>query len=59
MLTGDADFLLKVVAENWDCYQNFITGMLTKTKHVKNVKSELVLRSVKNIPGVPVELIAA
>ena len=59
MLTGDADFLLKVVAENWDSYQEFLTSILTKTEHVKNVKSELVLRSVKDVPGVPVETIAA
>lgn len=58
MLTGDADFLLKIVAENWDAYQEFLTSVLTKTAQVKNVKSELVLRSVKDVPGVPVETIS-
>ncbi len=55
MLAGDTDFLLKVVARNWDEYQRFLSTQLTTTLNVKNVKSKLVIRSSKNLPGIPIE----
>ncbi len=39
MLAGETDFLLKVVAEDWDAYQRFLTEKLTPAPHVAHVKS--------------------
>jgi DNA-binding Lrp family transcriptional regulator len=37
MLAGETDFLLKVVAEDWDAYQRFLTEKLTPAPHVAPV----------------------
>lgn len=55
MVAGDADFLLKIVAHNWDEYQKFLSTELTAAPNVKNIKSKLVVRSSKYLPGVPIE----
>src|SRR5271169_2025634 len=38
MLAGEADFLLKIVAEDWDGYQRFLTTELTSAPNVSQVK---------------------
>lgn len=55
MLTGEADFLLKVVASDWDAYQRFLSAKLTSAPNVNHVKSALVFRSSKQEPGVPIQ----
>ncbi len=55
MVAGDADFLLKIVARNWDEYQRFLSNELTSFPNVRNVKSKLVVRTSKHLPGVPIE----
>ena len=55
MLAGETDFLLKIVAEDWDSYQRFLTTKLTSAPNVSVVKSALAIRSGKNMPGVPIE----
>lgn len=55
MLAGEADFLLKIVARDWDDYQNFLTRELTAAPHVSHVKSALSIRTSKKLPGVPIE----
>ncbi len=54
MLTGDADFLLKIVAADWDSYQRFLSAKLTSAPNVSHVKSALILRVSKNEPGIPI-----
>ena len=54
MLAGETDFLLKVVAEDWDSYQTFLTTRLTTAPHVSHVKSALSIRESKIAPGVPI-----
>ncbi len=54
MLAGETDFLLKVVAKDWDAYQKFVTEKLTAVPKVANVKSALAIRSAKTLPGVPI-----
>ncbi len=54
MLAGEADFLLKVVAEDWDDYQNFLTTKLTSAPNVSHVKSALSIRQSKFQAGVPI-----
>ena len=53
MLIGEVDFLLKIVAKDWDDFQQFLTGKLTQAPKVSNVKTSLNIRSNKSLPGVP------
>jgi len=55
MLAGETDFLLKVVAEDWDAYQRFLTTQLTAAPSVSHVKSALAIRTSKHLPGVPID----
>ncbi len=54
MLAGETDFLLKIVAADWDSYQRFLSARLTAAPNVAHVKSALVLRVSKAVPGVPI-----
>jgi DNA-binding Lrp family transcriptional regulator len=54
MLAGETDFLLKIVAADWDSYQRFLSAKLTAAPNVSNVKSAMMLRLSKNDPGVPI-----
>ena len=56
MLAGETDFLLKVVATDWDAYQKFLTTQLTTATNVSQVKSALAIRMSKYEPGVPIEV---
>jgi DNA-binding Lrp family transcriptional regulator len=53
MLAGETDFLLKIVATDWDSYQRFLSAKLTSAPNVSHVKSALTLRVSKAEPGVP------
>lgn len=55
MLAGETDFLLKIVAEDWDSYQKFLTERLTAAPNVSVVKSALAIRSAKQQPGIPID----
>lgn len=55
MLAGETDFLLKVVAKDWEAYQGFLTKQLTSAPNVSHVKSALAIRTAKLLPGVPIE----
>jgi len=55
MLMGETDFLLKIVAHDWDNFQKFLTSKLTPAKNVSHVKTALSIRSNKNLAGVPVD----
>jgi DNA-binding Lrp family transcriptional regulator len=59
MLAGETDFLLKIVAPDWDSYQRFLSSRLTSAPNVNQVKSALVLRVSKLAPGVPFADVAA
>ncbi len=54
MIRGGGDFLLKIVAHNTP-HENELTARLTGASHVTNVSTFQVIRSSKNLPGVPVE----
>ncbi len=54
MLAGETDFLLKIVATDWESYQKFLTTKLTAADNVSHVKSALSVRSSKELPGVPI-----
>ncbi len=54
MLAGETDFLLKVVARDWEDYQRFLTTRLTAAPNVGHVTTALAIRSAKQEPGVPI-----
>jgi len=54
MLAGETDFLLKIIASDWDSYQRFLSTKLTSAPNVSHVKSALMLRVSKNEPGIPI-----
>ena len=57
MLAGETDFILKVVAEDWETYQIFVMKKLTPAPNVAHVKSSLTIRSSKSKPGIPVDIL--
>ncbi len=56
LVSGEADYILKIVAEDWDSYQKFLTTHLTTAPNVSHIKSALGIRVAKHKPGVPVEV---
>ena len=54
MLSGETDFLLKIVSRDWDTFQRFLTTKLTPAPNVSNVKTALAFRTKKYKPGVPI-----
>jgi len=55
LMTGDTDYLLKVVSEDWEAFQKFITGPLSSTPNIAHIKSMPAMRRVKYAPGIPIE----
>jgi DNA-binding Lrp family transcriptional regulator len=56
MLSGEVDFILKIVAKDLSSFQDFITEVLTAEKNVASVKTALVIHASKYAPGVPIEV---
>jgi len=56
MLAGETDFLLKIVAHDWDDYQRFLTTRLTAAPNISHVKSSLAIRNSKHQPGIPIDV---
>lgn len=55
LLSGETDVLLKVVAKDWEAYQQFLTNELLATENVAAVRSSIAIRTTKLEPGVPVQ----
>jgi DNA-binding Lrp family transcriptional regulator len=55
MMAGETDFILKVVAKDWDAYQSWLTRELVAAPNVDTVRSTLAIRESKHLPGVPLE----
>ena len=55
MLAGETEFLIKIVAPDWDSYQRFLTSSLTSAPNVSVVKSALAIRTKTHRPGVPID----
>lgn len=53
MLNGEIDFILKIVANDLQSFQEFLTSRLTPAPNVDSVKTSLTIRTAKNLPGVP------
>ena len=57
MLNGEVDFILKCVAPDLSSFQSFLTGQLLTSQNVASVKTSLVIRSAKDDPGVPFDVL--
>ena len=55
MARGPSDFVLKIVARN-TAHENELTTKLTSAPHVVTVQTIQVIRTSKDVPGVPVDL---
>lgn len=55
MLNGEIDFILKIVSRDLQSFQEFLTSRLTPAPNVASVKTSLVIRSSKVLPGVPLD----
>lgn len=53
-VTGDADYLLQVLAADLDSYGDFVERVLRKQPGVASIQSSLALREVKSTSHVPV-----
>ena len=57
LVTGqDADYLLKVVVEDMDDYQQFLLDKVTRIEGVSGVHSSFVLKSPQNRTALPVRV---
>jgi DNA-binding Lrp family transcriptional regulator len=56
MLSGEVDFMLRIVAKDWDSYQRFLTENLTAAPNVTSVKTMPLVRTAKEEAGVPIEV---
>jgi Lrp/AsnC family leucine-responsive transcriptional regulator len=47
-VTGETDFLMKVLVPDMRAYEDFILGKLTKINGIGNINSSIVMREVKH-----------
>jgi Lrp/AsnC family leucine-responsive transcriptional regulator len=52
-LTGDSDFLLKIYVDDIFCYQKFIVDKIFSIPHIKSIKSNMVLQTLKRSFNLP------
>ena len=55
MMTGDSDFIIKIVAEDWEGFQRFLTHDLASAPNVAHYKSAPAMQRTKYEPGVPID----
>jgi DNA-binding Lrp family transcriptional regulator len=53
-MAGEADFILKIVAKDWDDYQNFVMTILPTAHVIGTHKSYLTVKTIKGEGGVPI-----
>lgn len=53
LMTGDADYLLRVVVADLETYQRFLMERLTKIPSVASIKSSFALRQIKYRTALP------
>jgi DNA-binding Lrp family transcriptional regulator len=59
LMTGDSDYLLRVVVPDVDAFQKFIVDRLSKTRGVANIRSSFALKQVKYNTALPLERLGA
>jgi DNA-binding Lrp family transcriptional regulator len=54
LMTGDADYLLRVVVPDLAAYEQFLMRRLTRIRGIASIKSSFALRSVKYRTDLPI-----
>ena len=54
LMTGDADYLLRVVVPDLAAYEQFLMRRLTRIRGIASIKSNFALRSVKYRTDLPI-----
>ncbi len=47
-IAGSYDFLLKLLLDDMDAYQNFVVNKISKLEIISQIKSSFVIRTIKN-----------
>lgn len=55
LMTGDADYLLRVVVPDLESFQRFLMDHLTRVPGVASIKSSFALRQVKYLTALPLD----
>ena len=58
LMTGDADYLLRVVVPDVEAYERFLREVLTRIESVAGIKSSFALKQVKYLTTLPVAAFA-
>ncbi len=56
VISGDYDFMLRVVAKDWEDYQDFLSNKLTTMDNVESVRTSMKVKIAKFEPGFPIDL---
>ena len=56
LMTGDSDYLLRVVVPDVDALQAFIVSELTRLPSVASIRSSFALKQVKYKTALPIKL---
>lgn len=54
-VTGEVDYILKVVAKSWEDYEAYLVSNIINFKGIKSVKTQITMKTTKKLAGVPVE----
>ena len=54
LMTGDADYMLRVVVADLEAYERFLMDHLTRVPAVANIRSSFALKQVKYRTALPV-----
>jgi len=55
-ISGEDDFLLKIVAQDFEHYQNVLSKTLLNLSNVERVQTTIVMGNAKSEPGIPVSV---
>ena len=48
IISGEFDFILKVVARDWEQYNKMLTKHLTNNPNIVNIRSSLMIKKIKS-----------
>jgi DNA-binding Lrp family transcriptional regulator len=54
-MTGDHDYLLRIVVPDLDAYRSFVLDHLSKAPGVANIRSSFALKQVKYSTALPLD----
>ena len=57
MLNSEIDFILRCAAPDLATFQRFLTEDLTTAENVATVRTSLVIRDTKDLPGIPFDVV--